>query len=45
VILVVMMIYRPAGLIPAARRRRELGAEPASEPAEETREEEGAALG
>ena len=45
IILVVMMIYRPAGLIPAARRRRELGAEPASEPAEETREEEGAALG
>ena len=28
VVLVTMMIYRPAGLIPAARRKRELDAEP-----------------
>jgi branched-chain amino acid transport system permease protein len=28
VLLVVMMIYKPAGLIPAARRQRELDAEP-----------------
>jgi branched-chain amino acid transport system permease protein len=39
VILVVMMIYRPAGLIPAGRRRRELGGEP------EALEEEGAGHG
>jgi branched-chain amino acid transport system permease protein len=39
VILVVMMIYRPAGLIPAARRRRELGGEPGG------LEEEGAGRG
>jgi branched-chain amino acid transport system permease protein len=35
VILVVMMIYRPAGLIPAARRKRELDAEPEDEAVEE----------
>jgi branched-chain amino acid transport system permease protein len=31
IVLVVMMIYRPAGLIPAARRQRELDTEPEDE--------------
>ena len=35
VLLVVMMIYRPTGLLPAARRRRELGSKPDAEGLEE----------
>jgi branched-chain amino acid transport system permease protein len=35
IILVVMMIYRPAGLIPAARRKSELAKEDLVEPLEE----------
>jgi branched-chain amino acid transport system permease protein len=38
ILLVVMMIYRPTGLLPAARRKRELG----SKPDEEGLEEKGA---
>lgn len=34
ILLVVMMIYKPAGLIPAARRQRELDTEPDDEEAE-----------
>jgi branched-chain amino acid transport system permease protein len=45
VILVVMMIYRPAGLIPAARRQRELGAEPEGLAEPERLEEEGVGHG
>jgi branched-chain amino acid transport system permease protein len=35
IILIVMMIYRPAGLIPAARRKHELAKEDAVEPLDE----------
>ncbi len=35
IILIVMMIYRPAGLIPAARRKSELAKEDLVEPLEE----------
>jgi branched-chain amino acid transport system permease protein len=35
IILIVMMIYRPAGLIPAARRKHELAREEDAEPLEE----------
>jgi branched-chain amino acid transport system permease protein len=47
VILVVMMIYRPAGLIPAARRQRELGGvgEGETEGETEVLEQEGAGRG
>ena len=35
VVLVIMMIYRPAGLLPAARRKRELGGSPEDKDLEE----------
>jgi branched-chain amino acid transport system permease protein len=35
IVLVVMMIYRPAGLLPAARRKRELGGTPEGKDLEE----------
>jgi branched-chain amino acid transport system permease protein len=35
IILIVMMIYRPAGLIPAARRKNELAKEDSAEPLDE----------
>ena len=35
VVLVIMMIYRPAGLLPAARRKRELGGAPEGKDLEE----------
>jgi len=35
ILLVVMMIYRPTGLLPAARRKRELGGKPDAEGLEE----------
>jgi branched-chain amino acid transport system permease protein len=35
IVLVLMMIYRPAGLLPAARRKRELGGDPEGGDAEE----------
>jgi branched-chain amino acid transport system permease protein len=35
IVLVIMMIYRPAGLLPAARRKRELGGTPAGKDLDE----------
>ena len=35
IVLVIMMIYRPAGLLPAARRKRELGGNPEDKDLEE----------